>query len=46
MTTVKATNVKMFCGDQEIKGIGSWKVSTIPWYLKWWYWLKLRKASR
>ena len=39
-------NVKLTVGGEEIIGIGSWKFSTIPWYLKWWYWLKIRRVYR
>ena len=38
--------VRIWVGDKEVKGIGSWKISTIPWYLRWWYWLKMRRIHR
>jgi len=38
--------VKMFLGGQEITGSGSWKLSTVPWYLKPWYWFKMRRIYR
>ena len=38
--------VKMWIGDKEIIGTGSWKVDTIPWYLRWWYWLKVKRIYK
>jgi len=38
--------VKMWVGDKEIIGTGSWKVDTIPWYLRWWYWLKVKRIYK
>ncbi len=35
---------RLWLGDKEIGSINSWKMTTIPWYLRWWYWLKTRKA--
>ena len=39
-------NVKMLIGGKEIKGFGSWKINTIPWYLRWWYWLEMRRIYK
>lgn len=29
--------VKIWVGDKEVIGNGSWKMTTIPWYLRLWY---------
>ena len=35
--------MQMTIKGQKIVGIGSWKMTTIPWYRRWWYWLKMRR---
>ncbi len=35
--------VKIWIGDKEVIGHGSWKMTTIPWYLRWWYSFKIRR---
>jgi len=37
---------RMFIGDQEIKTTGTWKINTIPWYKRWWYWLKMKRIYK
>ena len=44
MTTYEGKHARLWIYDKEIKGMGSWKMTTIPWYLRWWYWLKTRRA--
>lgn len=36
-------NARIVVGDQEVTCTGSWKINTIPWYLRWWYWLNVRR---
>ena len=38
--------VKIWVGSQKIIGTGSWKMTTIPWYLRWWYSLKIRRIYK
>lgn len=33
----KGKNVKMFLNGEEIKGVGLWKINTIPWYKRLYY---------
>ena len=38
--------MKMFLGNREIVGTGSFKMTNIPWYLRWWYKIKLWRVRR
>ena len=46
MTKYEGKHARLWIGDKEIIGCGSWKITTIPWYLRWWYWLKMRRIYR
>jgi len=46
MKNNKGKPVTLWINGKEIIGIGSWELNTIPWYLRWWYWWKMRKIYR
>ena len=42
----ESSNMKIMIGDKEVIGTGSWKITSIPWCLRWWYWLKMKRIYK
>ena len=38
--------MKMTLGGKEVKGSGSFAMTSVPWYLRWWYNWKIRRAYK